>query len=80
MWNLDNWAERTTQYMCLRNMICISITLRTLYTVQGFEHTFWIQRRRLRLQAYQKHTGTTLHVGPNKGAHKINISLFFSVK
>ena len=50
----------TTQEMSPQNIIGISVTM--LEPKQRFEHTFWIQRGRL--QRYQKHIRTTIHVGP----------------
>ena len=57
--------SRTTEYMCLQNIIGISVKMRALGPGQRLQRTFWILWRR-RLQRYEKHIGPTLHVGPNK--------------
>ena len=72
LWNLEhlswNFAlhSETTQGMCMRSMIGISVLLRMLDPVQGLEHTFLTQRQWGRqwwwLQMYPKRISPTLHV------------------
>ena len=58
--------SRTTQDMCVQNIIGISAKLRALARSQRFSYTFRILRRRRRLQTNRTHIGPHIHVGPNK--------------
>ena len=68
--NLEQFGQdfalhsRTTQGMCMQNIIGIPVIMRALALEQRFGNTFWIMWRR-RLQLYQKHKGPTHHMGPN---------------